>query len=457
MRQPIPASLWSISILALLVTRAVEAKDDNDNQIAALGAIEWPAHLKYFPEDHIDDNMIRRRDREAVGAIIRDGAAPMEVRKMSEDEGEMFFPEYWGFNALGSPFTQGHKRSDNDKVRRHCEADEETLAANASAVLPFRPAFNIHETSLPPHDGRRALAALQRRAFTCPSGTAACSSIGEDNYCCGVNEDCYSIADTGLGPVGCCPQGVTCSGEITSCNIDAGQTPCPQDLGGACCVAGFSCFDVGCVSGLAVNPTFTVSPSTLPPPPPPPPPTTTTPPPPPPPPTTNVPPVVVPPPVTRQTDLPCNGFASFTECPPEIGGCCLSGRICAAGLLCPLPGETMTPLPPVRGTTEITTTTPPEPGSTIVPAPAPVPPPDYCPTGFYACSARYPGLWCPMFRLLRRQRRVIVRVGGQGVRLRLVGFVVRMGGRVGRRVVRALRRVLRGRLGRGSLLVLRGA
>lgn len=394
MRRPSPASIWSISVLMLIHLALIQAKDDKHDQVVAIGAIQWPAHLKYFPEDHIDDNTIRRRDREAVDLVIRDGATPMEVRKMSDDESEMFFPEYWGFSASGSPYTQPFKRDENDKVRRDYE-DEEALAVNASAVIPFRPAFNIHEASLPPHDGRRALAALQRRAFTCPSGTGACSSIGQENYCCGISEDCFIIVDTGLGPVGCCPRGVSCAGEITTCNLEAGQTPCPQDLGGACCVAGFSCFDVGCVSGISVNPTVTMP---APPPVPtvtvptttPSPPGTTLPP-------TLTPPVVVPPPVTRQTDLPCNGFPSFFSCAPQIGGCCLSGRLCAPGSLCLAPGETITPLPPVRGTeisTSLTITTPPAPGTTVVPAPVPVPPPDYCPTGFYACSARYPGAGC---------------------------------------------------------------
>ena len=246
------------------------------------------------------------------------------------------------------------------------------------------------------------------RSFDCPTGTSACVSIGQPNYCCATGETCSSITDTGLGPVGCCPAGVSCAGDITQCNEEAGQSACPQNLGGACCVAGFACFEVGCVRVDTATLVRTLNPG--------PPPMTssersvvvtttstspfvvtttstsltttdvggeTTP-------IVVLPPVTVPPEATRQTGLPCNGLASFTACPEPIGGCCLSGRICQAGNLCPLPGETITPLPPVRGTGTTTATSAPASDSTLATAPVG----DICPTGFYACSAFYPGGPC---------------------------------------------------------------
>ncbi len=341
-----------------------------------LGAIPWPAHLKYYPSDH--DSHIQRRRREVIDSI-RHGATPVAVKKMSEDEGEMFLPEYWSFDTF------------------------EDAVVNTTAVRPFEAALKIHEP-LPLYvskrdnwtKGRRALANLQKRAFDCPQGTSACSSIGEDNYCCGTGQSCFAIQDTGLGPVGCCPSGVSCEGAITTCNTAAGQTACPQDLGGACCVAGFGCFDVGCVRVESVVETITRDVPTIAPPPS----------------TSEVTTItstatsttvasedstsgVVVPSVTsapsaiptRDPNPPCNGFSSFTSCPPEIGGCCLSGRQCVAGNQCPLPGETITPLPPVRGTgtTVTTTTSPSAPESTDKGS---------CPTGFYACSAYYPGAGC---------------------------------------------------------------
>lgn len=353
----------------------------------------WPAHLKYFPQEDIDAHEIRKR--EAVLDRIRYGGEPVAVKAMRPDGSEMFWPSYWGFDTAAASLQLSN-------LRLEYTDDESQQEGNSSAVLKYRPPFKVHAEALSPHDGRRAarraLAMLQKRDFDCPGGTSACTSIGQPNYCCGVGEACSSITDTGLGPVGCCPAGVSCAGDITQCNTAAGQSPCPQNLGGACCVEGFKCYDVGCVrvdtatliqtlnpgpppstSSRVVVTTTSTSPMVI---------TTIS--------TTNadettpivvVPPVTVPPEATRQTGLPCNGLASFTACPSEIGGCCLSGRICAVGSLCPLPGETITPLPPVRGTgtSEAVSTT-----STLATAPLG----DSCPTGFYACSAFYPGGPC---------------------------------------------------------------
>jgi progranulin len=285
----------------------------------------------------------------------------------------MFFPEYWGFESHETgvnPLTErGVYEDASRRLRREYIEEDERLVANASAQLSFRPAFAIHGNEMSAtedltqararHMGAaEALAGLQKRAFQCPSGTLACSSISQPNYCCATGEDCFNITDTGLGPVGCCPSGSTCAGEITSCA--SGQTACPQNMGGACCVAGFVCFDVGCVSTVSVTviQTVTQSPSTTRP-------TTVT---------------------TTSTPV-CDGAANFTPCPASLGGgCCLSGRVCETGLLCPLPGETTTAsaVPPARGTGETTVSIS---STTIISG-------DACPTGFYACSAYYPGAGC---------------------------------------------------------------
>ncbi|OBT50198.1 hypothetical protein VE04_08803, partial [Pseudogymnoascus sp. 24MN13] len=184
--------------------------------------------------------------RQEIAARIGAGIKPVRVRKMSEDEGEMFFGEYWGFEARGE--------EGGDVLRREYESEDEISRVNSSAAFSFRPAFAIHEaeSSSPRglseaqalhHRAPRALSALLKRAFQCPTGTTAWTTISQPNYCCASTESCITITDTGLGPVGCCPSGQSCEGEITHCA--AGQTACPQSLGGACCVAGFVCFDVG--------------------------------------------------------------------------------------------------------------------------------------------------------------------------------------------------------------------
>jgi progranulin len=206
----------------------------------------FPAHAKFFPEDP----PTRRRDLEAVQEHILAGHVPVAIKKMGEDESEMFFPEYWGFVEPDS--------SVQFSLFKDREGDDDaTLLANAS--LP-KPAFAFHtnkENSLTeqaPLDSRIralgarhpavALALLKERGFQCPGNTSACTSIGYPNLCCGTDDGCFVITDTGLGPVGCCPQGATCAGTISSC--EANNTPCPSSLGGGCCLPGYTCAGVGC-------------------------------------------------------------------------------------------------------------------------------------------------------------------------------------------------------------------
>ncbi|OBT96880.1 hypothetical protein VE01_05426 [Pseudogymnoascus verrucosus] len=290
-------------------------------------ALPPPAHM---PEPQV----IQRRQE--IAARIEGGAKPVRVRKMSEDGGEMFFGEYWGFDA--------RDEEGGDVLRRDYESEDDISRGNSSATFSFRPAFAIHEaeSSSPRglseaqalhHRSSRALSALLKRAFQCPTGTTACTSISQPNYCCASTESCITITDTGLGPVGCCASGQTCEGEITHCA--AGQTACPQSLGGACCVAGFVCFDVGCVSSVVVTEITTVTQT----------------------------PVVVPtttstPVTTTTTTTPSTSAVTTTE----------------------------GPAPPVRGTGESSTVAPP---TTSLTSDS-----EACPTGFYACSAYFPGAGC---------------------------------------------------------------
>ncbi|KFY26214.1 hypothetical protein V493_04224, partial [Pseudogymnoascus sp. VKM F-4281 (FW-2241)] len=319
--------------LLLLSSHATSAHAHNNG-----AAVPPPAHL-------LEPQLVQKR--EAIAARIGAGTKPVKVRKMTEDEGEMFFNEYWGFDAREEEEGEqqgaaGEVVGDDDvslRLRREYQDEDDSAPGNSSAVFPFRPAFAIHEasSSTPPslskaqaHHQRssRVLAALLKRAFQCPTGTTACTSISQPNYCCASSESCVSITDTGLGPVGCCPAGQSCTGGITNCA--PGQATCPQSLGGACCVAGFECFDVGCVSTVVVTSIRTVDPV---------PPTPTT---------TSLPP----------TTTPSTARVTTTE----------------------------GPLPPVRGTGDSSTVAPPMTSLTSDAA--------ACPTGFYACSAYFPGAGC---------------------------------------------------------------
>ncbi|RDW62695.1 hypothetical protein BP5796_10997 [Coleophoma crateriformis] len=388
----LPASLLILIASQQSIAQAVE----NDQS-----ALEWPfylpPHVKYWPEDPPH----RRRDLEAVDEHVRLGRNPVGVMKMSDDEGEKFFMEYWQFEGDVA-------RSNQSPLRPRDQVEEAILLANASATVPFKPAFALHAEfhelkarDVEGQDAADVLAQLQRRAYECPGGTASCSSIGYPNSCCATGETCYQIPDTGLGSVACCAAGSTCGDNVSTCA--AGYTSCGSELGGGCCIPGYVCAGVGCTPSavtVAATQTITavhttssgrsVSTSTV---------IIIT--------TSGV--VTITATQTTetytglQTTLACtNGYSA---CPVnQGGGCCLSGRICGS-LSCPLasgssststrastslvttttPSATGTGVAPVRPTSATVTTS--DPPSTATGATT-------CPTGFYACSAYYVGGCC---------------------------------------------------------------
>ncbi|KAH8881586.1 hypothetical protein GQ53DRAFT_848148 [Thozetella sp. PMI_491] len=206
---------------------------------------------------------------------------PTAVRRMSPDQGEKFFHEYAAFADAQQPALPLVDR----RFAVYSEADARLLAANASAELTFRPPFAPHSSAdleqeqpgrSPADDqelrrswlarevfrrGMSALAVLQGRQWSCPTGTQSCSSIGFPNSCCATGETCVKITDTGLGSVGCCPTGSTCGGTITNCA--PGNTPCASDIGGGCCIPGFVCQGVGCVQSSTSVVTLTSTSTTV--------------------------------------------------------------------------------------------------------------------------------------------------------------------------------------------------
>lgn len=195
---------------------------------------------------------------------------PTAIRKMSPDGGEKFFPEYYAF-ADSDEYAEILPPARAAAARRAFdEADAQLLAANGSAQLGFRPPFAPHRAPDEAGDlrdiraadvvGRRGdglrgramfgraaevLAQLEKRDWACPTGTNSCESIGYPNSCCQADETCVVVTDTGLGNVGCCPSGQTCSGAVSNCTN--GSTACPSSLGGGCCIAGYICEGVGCM------------------------------------------------------------------------------------------------------------------------------------------------------------------------------------------------------------------
>ena len=162
---------------------------------------------------------------------------------MSEDEGEMFFLEYWSFDQTirlpsveDSNLTMGRDVSTLDSRQSIEKRDCLGARTNASMTLPFLPPLLVHtEQLMSPNPFfrrliRTPLARLNQRDFVCPSGTASCASIGQPDICCPTGDTCQLVTGSNLGNVGCCAAGQQCSGPVQNCQT--GYTPCPGSQGG---------------------------------------------------------------------------------------------------------------------------------------------------------------------------------------------------------------------------------
>lgn len=156
---------------------------------------------------------------------------PTAVRKMSDDEGEKFFFNYWGFD------------SGTDEVNSF-------LSSRNVIVSDLRPPILVHTSK----SARRALSMLWGRDFKCPTDTFSCSSIGQSSSCCSDGDSCVIVQNTGLGVVGCCPDGETCGETVGAC--ENGYTSCPSSIGGGCCIPGYECVTGGCKYSSGRRPRF---------------------------------------------------------------------------------------------------------------------------------------------------------------------------------------------------------
>ena len=196
--------------------------------------------MKYFPEEeaHV------KRSLDIQARLRRE--KPIGVKKMSSDEGEMFFLHNWIFEANKD---LGPKEQNSNRIEERSldPTEDEYLNISALAFSPLRPheELSLLDASRKDVIAERA-AELEQRDFKCPDGTTSCASIGAPNSCCGSSDNCINIPDTGLGPVGCCPQGRTCGGGAISCDTRNGYSSCPNSPNGGCCLPGYSCQDVGC-------------------------------------------------------------------------------------------------------------------------------------------------------------------------------------------------------------------
>ena len=231
------ATLFSlpVSLLLLVSNSPVQAV-----AVEAQWPYNLPSHIKYFPEDEA----LVRRNLDMQRRLV--GHKPVAVRKMSEDEGEMFFLEYWRF---GQDIDGWSTRESEVLTPRGDFTSKHSM--NASIPLLLQPPLLLHseQPKTPnPLFGRllrSPLASFNKRDFQCPSDTFSCVLVGAPNSCCPTGQTCQYVVNpsNGLGAVGCCPAGESCSGGVQNC--PSGYTGCP-DSGGGCCVSGYTCDGIGC-------------------------------------------------------------------------------------------------------------------------------------------------------------------------------------------------------------------
>lgn len=207
----------------------------------------------------------RYQSSEGNSDSLRPRDAPVQivgVRKMSDDEGEMFFPEYWTLSGTEDLSIQDQQYQGPDPVvskNKHFTLSVPSSTSDNSTLPPplYRP-FAIHAADSEPPlipllprfiERHLPTSNLLRRDFQCPTDTTPCTSINRPYSCCSPGETCQLVANSGSGDVGCCPQGSgTCSDEVGQCA--AGYESCPADQGGGCCVPGYRCAGVGCMCSL---------------------------------------------------------------------------------------------------------------------------------------------------------------------------------------------------------------
>lgn len=366
------------SLLSTLIIPTIDAQ-----------ALAWPHNLPRTAKYHPEHEPHIKRDAEVQSRLAQQN--PIGMRKMSDDLGQKFYLDYWTFGELEG------------------DGSQRRLFSNGSSIDPLlRPIIPHTNRDRQRRDlfGRDVLA----RDYNCPANTGSCASIGYEDVCCSVGESCV---ETSQG-VGCCPSGQTCGDSISECDGSLGYTQCETGSSGGCCVPGAQCESGGCVfygtqtvyttlptervttgvsttietsSGREITVVYTTVQSSL---------------------YTTTETVTATPSgsITTRTIVvgggvgssttPTTCAAGFYSCPATLGGgCCPTGQACATDDLCP---DTTAPagapiIPASSSDTPVSAAT-----ITSSPATTISTTPEYCPTGFYMCSARYLGGCCRVDR-----------------------------------------------------------
>lgn len=201
---------------------------------------DLPPHVKHFPGD---EKLVQKRLEVQERIVLQ---RPQGLLKMSPDEGEMFFPEYWRFDPDEHPGS-GVEGTEGDMLRGRANASIGDLLEAPLKVHNFDQDRQVRPPSVLdwlPRMPRGLLTSLNKREFQCPGDTLSCTEIDRPNSCCPIGGTCQLIYDSKYGDVGCCQKGQTCSQQVVGCLN--GYTSCPTSSGGGCCIPGYECLDVGC-------------------------------------------------------------------------------------------------------------------------------------------------------------------------------------------------------------------
>ncbi|KAF3011970.1 hypothetical protein E8E15_002942 [Penicillium rubens] len=128
-------------------------------------------------ETPLPASLILRRNA-AIASQLAAGPA-LGVKKMSDDEGEKFFLDYWSF---------GNDSSSGNITEGHVSDDGFSPARFVAQSYPFAPSYSLGTDGdsqfLPWENSHSANNLLEKRDFKCPAGTWACTSIGRSDRCC---------------------------------------------------------------------------------------------------------------------------------------------------------------------------------------------------------------------------------------------------------------------------------
>ncbi|GAA87484.1 GPI anchored protein [Aspergillus luchuensis] len=287
------------------------------------------------------------------------------VHKMTDDEGEKFFLDYWLFDEAYTTSNTSNV-SDSSSQAQPYGLDTTEKVDLQPRSYPFRPSYPS-DLEVERRGWSEHFSPLLRREFKCPSGTYGCSSIDRPESCCSTSDTCVLVNDTGSG--------------------DDGYSSCSSSLGGGCCIPGYECVTGGCMRVFTI--TITVSSTVM---------LSTS--------THTIPKTtatqttgdLVPPSRPTTVSTSTNSKTTTTTstasvCPTGFyacsavyhGGCCRTGRDCDTTSCPATPSTTLTSdgvtiVVPVATTTASTTTT-----ST----------PGRCATGWFSCAQSVGGGCCP--------------------------------------------------------------